>query len=67
VASSPACCAATCRSSCPGDLGIRFGGETRRWLLDRCLVIDDPLEHEAWNRSAGDRTVLLVTFVPTAA
>jgi beta-hydroxylase len=50
-----------------GDLGICIGGETRRWELGRCLVFDDTVEHEAWNRGEGDRVVLLVTFEPAAA
>lgn len=45
-----------------GDMGIRIGGETRRWERGRCLVFDDTLEHDAWNRGDGDRIVLLVTF-----
>ena len=45
-----------------GDLGIRIGDETRRWATGRCHVFDDTLEHTAWNRGAGDRVVLLVTF-----
>lgn len=51
-----------------GELGLRLGGETRRWALGRCLVFDDTHEHEAWNLGEGDRTVLLVTFAaPRAA
>jgi beta-hydroxylase len=45
-----------------GDLGLRFGNEVRRWRVGECLVFDDTLEHDAWNRTAGDRDVLLVTF-----
>lgn len=45
-----------------GDCGIRFGGETRRWQAGRCLVFDDTLEHEAWNHTASERVVLIVTF-----
>jgi aspartyl/asparaginyl beta-hydroxylase (cupin superfamily) len=45
-----------------GDVGIRFGAETRRWQAGRCLVFDDTYEHEAWNHAASDRIVLLVTF-----
>jgi beta-hydroxylase len=47
-----------------GDLGLRAGGETRRWQPGRCLVLDDTVEHEAWNHGAGDRVVLIVTFAP---
>lgn len=45
-----------------GDVGIRFGAETRRWQPGRCLVFDDRAEHEAWNHAASDRVVLIVTF-----
>jgi beta-hydroxylase len=50
-----------------GDCAIRFGHETRRWQVGRCLVFDDTLEHEAWNRGDGERVVLLVTFERAAA
>lgn len=45
-----------------GDLGLRLGDETRVWRAGRCLVFDDTIEHEAWNRTGGDRVVLIVTF-----
>ena len=47
-----------------GDLGLRCGGETRRWQPGRCLIFDDTFEHEAWNHGASERVVLLVTFAP---
>ena len=47
-----------------GDCAIASGGETRRWAVGRCLVLDDSFEHEAWNRGDGDRVVLLVSFRP---
>lgn len=47
-----------------GDCALRGGGQTRRWQPGRCLVFDDTLEHEAWNRGDGERVVLLVTFRP---
>ncbi|MBL8733570.1 MAG: aspartyl/asparaginyl beta-hydroxylase domain-containing protein [Planctomycetes bacterium] len=47
-----------------GDVAIRFGDELGRWQAGRCLVFDDGLEHEAWNRGDGDRVVLLITFRP---
>ena len=33
-----------------------------RWLAGRRLILDDTLEHTAWNRGAADRMVLLVTL-----
>lgn len=49
-----------------GDCAIRFGDEVRGWQAGRCLVFDDTIEHEAWNRGDGARTVLLVTFATGA-
>lgn len=43
-----------------GDCGIRVGREVRAWDEGRCLVFDDHYEHEAWNRTAQDRVVLIV-------
>jgi aspartate beta-hydroxylase len=45
-----------------GDCGLRVGGETRRWQEGRCLLFDDSLEHEAWNRTATPRIVLIIDF-----
>lgn len=44
------------------DCAIRVGDETRSWMAGRCLVFDDTVEHEAWNRSAETRVVLLLDF-----
>lgn len=43
-----------------GDCALRVDGEARRWAEGRCLVFDDSFEHEAWNRTAADRLVLIV-------
>ncbi|WP_158928238.1 aspartyl/asparaginyl beta-hydroxylase domain-containing protein [Acidisphaera sp. S103] len=43
-----------------GDCGLTVGGETRRWQEGKCLVFDDSLEHEAWNRTLEPRIVLIV-------
>jgi aspartate beta-hydroxylase len=43
-----------------GDCAIRVGEEARTWREGRCLVFDDHFEHEAWNRTSEDRTVLIV-------
>ena len=43
----------------PDNCGIRVGGETRRWRIGECLIFDDSFEHEAWNRSAEPRVVLI--------
>ena len=51
----------------PPACALRVGDETRRWEENRCLVFDDTLEHEAWNRSGEDRVVLLLDFGREAA
>lgn len=50
-----------------GDLGLRVGAVVRRWRRGQCLIFDDSLEHDAWNRGDGDRVVLLITFDRAAA
>lgn len=44
----------------PGDVALRVQGETRGWEEGQCLLFDDTVEHEAWNRADSDRIVLLV-------
>ncbi|NJP09948.1 MAG: aspartyl/asparaginyl beta-hydroxylase domain-containing protein [Leptolyngbyaceae cyanobacterium RU_5_1] len=46
----------------PEDCAIRVGTETRSWTEGQCLVFDDTMEHEAWNRSDRTRVVLLIDF-----
>jgi aspartyl/asparaginyl beta-hydroxylase (cupin superfamily) len=43
-----------------GDCAIRVAEQTERWREGECLVFDDYFEHEAWNRTAEDRIVLIV-------
>jgi hypothetical protein len=43
-----------------GDCGIRVGDELGRWEQGRCIVFDDRYDHEAWNRTAAARIVLIV-------
>ncbi|MBU6469253.1 MAG: aspartyl/asparaginyl beta-hydroxylase domain-containing protein [Gammaproteobacteria bacterium] len=43
----------------PPDCGIRVGTETRGWKEGECIVFDDTFEHEAWNKSAHTRVVLI--------
>lgn len=38
---------------------FRVGNETRVWEQGKAWVFDDTIEHEAWNRSSEDRTVLI--------
>ncbi len=46
----------------PEDCGIRVGQETKNWREGKCLVFDDTVEHEAWNRSNLPRIILLIDF-----
>lgn len=43
----------------PAGCSLRVGNETRAWEEGRMLIFDDSIEHEAWNRGAEDRIVLL--------
>jgi aspartyl/asparaginyl beta-hydroxylase (cupin superfamily) len=47
----------------PPACGLRVGSETRSWAAGKCLIFDDTVEHEAWNKSAETRTVLLFDFL----
>jgi len=46
------------------DCKIKVNGETRTWQQGKILVLDDRLEHEAWNLTDQDRTVLIFDFIP---
>ena len=41
---------------------LRVGQATRAWREGECLVFDDTVEHEAWNRSRSKRIVVLFDF-----
>jgi hypothetical protein len=43
----------------PDGCGLRVGAETRSWREGEMLIFDDSFEHEAWNRGASDRTIVL--------
>ena len=43
----------------PDGCGLRVGAETRRWQRGEMLIFDDSVEHEAWNRGAQTRVILL--------
>lgn len=43
----------------PEGCGLRVGAETRRWTKGEMLIFDDSVEHEAWNRGAQTRVILL--------
>ena len=44
----------------PAQCAFRVGGETRAWVEGEAFAFDDTVEHEAWNRSAQDRAVLII-------
>ena len=41
------------------DCALRVGPETRMWEIGKALIFDDSFEHEAWNRGAETRVILL--------
>jgi aspartate beta-hydroxylase len=43
----------------PQDCALKVGGEIHEWHTGRVVVFDDTYEHEAWNRSASTRVVLI--------
>lgn len=44
----------------PGDCALVAGGVAHVWQEGRAMVFDDTFEHEAWNRSAHTRVILLM-------
>ncbi|WP_082524837.1 aspartyl/asparaginyl beta-hydroxylase domain-containing protein [Pseudorhodoferax sp. Leaf274] len=44
------------------DCALRVGAQERGWTPGSCFVFDDTVEHEAWNRGATTRIVLIVDF-----
>ena len=46
----------------PDDCKIRVGDETRHWQQGKCLIFDDTVNHEAWNKSDNPRVILLIDF-----
>jgi ornithine lipid ester-linked acyl 2-hydroxylase len=47
----------------PEGCGMRVGSETRPWREGECVIFDDTVEHEAWNRANQTRVVLLFDFL----
>jgi aspartyl/asparaginyl beta-hydroxylase (cupin superfamily) len=43
----------------PRGCTFRVGNEMRDWVEGKAWIFDDTIEHEAWNRSAETRVVLL--------
>ncbi|MFK0300022.1 aspartyl/asparaginyl beta-hydroxylase domain-containing protein [Brevundimonas sp. NPDC090276] len=43
----------------PPGSHFRVGGETREWKEGQAWAFDDTIEHEAWNGSGRDRTILI--------
>ena len=53
--------------SVPEDCALRVGTETRGWADGKCMVFDDTVEHEAWNRGGRQRAILLIDFKKEAS
>lgn len=47
----------------PPNCNLRVGNETRQWEEGKCLIFDDTVEHEAWNKSDQMRGTLLLDFL----
>ena len=47
----------------PIGCAMRVGEELRNWEEGKCLVFDDTIQHEAWNRATTTRVVLLLDFL----
>lgn len=43
----------------PSGCALTVGKETRKWEPGKALIFDDSIEHEAWNRGASNRIILL--------
>ena len=43
----------------PPGTHFRVGGEVREWQEGQAWAFDDTIEHEAWNDSGRDRTILI--------
>lgn len=43
----------------PPGCGFRVGNESREWREGHAWVFDDTIEHEAWNDSDHDRTIMI--------
>ena len=43
----------------PPGCGLRVGAETREWRVGEGWVVDDTIEHEAWNDSDQPRYILI--------
>jgi len=44
----------------PGDCAMRVGGEARGWEPGKATIFQDNQVHEAWNRTASHRYILIV-------
>jgi beta-hydroxylase len=47
-----------------GECKIKVNNEIRGWETGKLLVLDDRLEHEVWNLTDEERTVLIFDFIP---
>ena len=42
---------------------IRVGSQIRHWETGKCMVFDDTFDHEVWNETDQERTVLFIDVV----
>ena len=47
----------------PPECWFRVGDEVTQWKVNKCLLFDNTVEHEAWNDSLEDRIIFVVDFV----
>ncbi len=47
----------------PDGCAIRVGDQTRAWKEGECMIFDDMIEHEAWNKSNQLRVVLIIDIL----
>jgi aspartyl/asparaginyl beta-hydroxylase (cupin superfamily) len=47
-----------------GDVGIKVAAETKAWKEGEFLIFNDYAVHEAWNKTAERRVVLMIDFIP---
>lgn len=46
----------------PDGCALKVGTEARSWQEGKCLVFDDTIEHEAWNKGDSTRIILMIDF-----
>jgi len=47
----------------PDNCAIRVGNKTRSWQDGKCMIFNDMIEHEAWNKSDTLRVILIMDIL----